>query len=254
MRRLFDGRTRAAAATPLVVAVLLIASTTLSASAAVGTPPAATERAEMSPTDLERAGMSPAAPERAGLSPADLERAGISPTDLGRAGMSPAAPERAGMSPTAPGRAEAAAATRVGAMSPRWEWPVTPPRITRPFAAPPAPYASGHRGIDLAAAPDTEVTAPAAGTVRFVGDVVDRPVLTLDHGDGMLSSYEPVASALAIGESVAPGQSVGRVATGGHCAAACLHVGVRVDGVYVSPLLYLDRVPPSVLLPLRPER
>lgn len=96
--------------------------------------------------------------------------------------------------------------------------------------------------------------APAAGTIRFVGVVVDRPVLTLDHGDGVLSSYEPVASTLTVGESVAPGQAVGRVATGGHCAGACLHVGVRVDGVYVSPLLYLDRVPPSILLPLGAER
>lgn len=158
----------------------------------------------------------------------------------------------AGTPPGGRGWTESASAAGTGARTPRWAWPVRPPRITKPFAAPPGPYASGHRGIDLAAVPGTAVTAPAAATVRFAGVVVDRPVLTLDHGDGVLSSYEPVESTFAVGESVAPGQAIGQVASGGHCAATCLHVGVRVDGLYVSPLLFFDRVPPSILLPLGP--
>jgi len=138
----------------------------------------------------------------------------------------------------------------VPASAPRWAWPVTPPRVVGAYAAPPTPYAAGHRGIDLAATPELHVTAPSDATVRFVGVVVDRPVLTLDHGGGVLSSYEPLATDLIAGQSVARGSVIGLLASGGHCADSCLHVGVRVDGAYVSPLLFFDRVPPSVLLPL----
>ena len=135
---------------------------------------------------------------------------------------------------------------------PRWRWPVAPASLSRSFEAPPTPYAAGHRGIDLRALPGSPVTAPSRATVRFAGMVVDRRVLTLDHGDGVLSSYEPVLSALSVGETVAAGDPLGTVDSGGHCAAACLHVGVRVDGEYVSPLLFFDRVPRAVLLPLGP--
>ncbi len=134
--------------------------------------------------------------------------------------------------------------------SPRWSWPVAPPRVIGPFAAPPTPYAAGHRGIDLAAIAGTPVTSPSDARVRFAGVVVDRPVLTLDHGGGVLSSYEPLSTSLGAGDPVGRGAPLGQVAAGGHCDGACLHVGVRVDGAYVSPLLFFDSVPPSVLLPL----
>ncbi|MGN7800918.1 murein hydrolase activator EnvC family protein [Leifsonia sp. 22587] len=130
-----------------------------------------------------------------------------------------------------------------------WSWPVDPHAVSGPYAAPATRYAAGHRGIDLEASSGVVVSAPADAVVRFSGVVVDRPVLTLDHG-GVLSSYEPVASELVPGTSVARGAIVGTVAAGGHCAEACLHVGVRVDGEYVSPLLFFARVPPAVLLPL----
>lgn len=140
----------------------------------------------------------------------------------------------------------------VGASAaPRWSWPVAPARTIRAYEAPPSPYAAGHRGIDLAAAPGATVTAPSDATVHFVGVVVDRPVLTLDHGSGVLSSFEPLAAAgLAVGDRIARGTVLGVVGEGAHCSGACLHVGVRVDGEYVSPLLFFDRVPRSVLLPL----
>jgi murein DD-endopeptidase MepM/ murein hydrolase activator NlpD len=139
---------------------------------------------------------------------------------------------------------------------PRWQWPVRPAAVIHGFEAPPTQYAAGHRGIDLAAAAGAPVTAPADGTVRFVGTVAGRPVVTLDHGGGVLSSYEPVAatvstfSALTVGATVRAGETIGVVATGGHCEARCLHVGVRIDGAYVSPLLFFDRVPRAILLPL----
>ncbi|MFP3465065.1 murein hydrolase activator EnvC family protein [Leifsonia sp. SIMBA_070] len=139
---------------------------------------------------------------------------------------------------------------RTAVAAARWEWPLSPHVLQAPYAAPATPYAAGHRGIDLAAVPGAVVIAPSDAVVRFSGVVVDRPVLTLDHGGGVLSSYEPVASELPVGALVARGAVVGAVASGGHCAEACLHVGVRVDGEYVSPLLFFDRVPAAILLPL----
>ncbi|MBO1740540.1 peptidoglycan DD-metalloendopeptidase family protein [Leifsonia sp. TF02-11] len=149
-------------------------------------------------------------------------------------------------------RAKTVAQSAIEAAAPRWRWPVAPPRIVQAYAAPPSPYAAGHRGIDLAAATSTVVVAPSDATVHFAGVVVDRPVLTLDHGSGILSSYEPLlADGLTAGDTVTRGSPLGVVGTGAHCSNSCLHVGVRIDGDYVSPLLFFDRVPRSVLLPLR---
>jgi len=142
------------------------------------------------------------------------------------------------------------AAADAAADAPRWRWPVSPPRIVAPWVAPAGPYAAGHRGIDLAASPGDPVLAPATGVVTFSGVVVDRPVVTVQVGDEVLVSMEPVVADVARGASVAAGQQLGAVGRGGHCDGACVHVGVRVDGAYVSPLLFFAAVPPAVLLPL----
>jgi murein DD-endopeptidase MepM/ murein hydrolase activator NlpD len=87
--------------------------------------------------------------------------------------------------------------------------------------------------------------------VSFAGVVVDRGVLSIDHGGGVVSSYEPVTTELEAGDPVHAGEAVATIDRG-HCADACVHMGVRVDGEYVSPMLYLGGVPRAVLLPTRP--
>lgn len=134
----------------------------------------------------------------------------------------------------------------------RWGWPVDPPRLVRTFVAPETRYSAGHRGVDIAAVIDAEVVAPADGTVHFVGQVAGRPVVSLRHAGGFVSSIEPVASSLSAGDSVSRSQPIGTVWHGEfHCASPCVHFGVRLLGEYVSPLLLLDRIPRSVLLPTR---
>jgi murein DD-endopeptidase MepM/ murein hydrolase activator NlpD len=131
-----------------------------------------------------------------------------------------------------------------------WRWPVDPPRsIARPFIPPPTPYAAGHRGIDIRA-PTGTLYAPESGVVHFAGVVVDRPVLSIDHGGGVISSYEPVATTLVEGDAVTRGDVIGTVLPG-HCATVCVHLGVRVDGQYVSPLRFLGGIPRAILLPTR---
>jgi len=136
---------------------------------------------------------------------------------------------------------------------PEWVWPVPPPiRVVAPFIAPADRYSAGHRGIDLAVAPGTEVVAAGAGIVRFAGFVVDRFVVSIEHGAGVVSSIEPVEPSVRVGDPIARGEPIGRFVTGGHCAGGCVHFGVRIDDEYVSPLLFLGGVPRAVLLPLPP--
>jgi murein DD-endopeptidase MepM/ murein hydrolase activator NlpD len=136
--------------------------------------------------------------------------------------------------------------------APSWQWPLAPrPQVLRAFDPPPKPWLSGHRGVDLAAAADgAPVTSPAAGTVSFVGVVVDRPVITIDHGDGLRSSFEPVDSTLAAGAPVAAGQVIGTARPGHSADVPCLHWGVRRGEDYVDPLQFVMDLRPSVLLPL----
>lgn len=136
------------------------------------------------------------------------------------------------------------------ALAPPWVWPVDPPHvIARPYIAPESRYAAGHRGIDIIA-PAGVVYAPADGVVRFAGTVVDRPVLSIEHPGGVITSYEPVVSPLNAGDPVARGDAVGAVIAG-HCTTPCLHFGVRVAGEYASPLAWLGGIERSVLLPTR---
>lgn len=133
----------------------------------------------------------------------------------------------------------------------RWSWPVGgPDGVLERFDRPPAPWAAGHRGVDLRAGPPTRVHSPAAGVVLYSGVVVDREVLTIDHGNGLVSSFEPVLADVEVGDAVSPGQQVATLGSGGHCSGVCLHWGVRLDGQYLDPLSMLMDLRPSILLPV----
>lgn len=124
------------------------------------------------------------------------------------------------------------------AVSARWRWPMAPrPAVLRPFVAPATPYGPGHRGVDLAAAPDAVVLAPRDGRVTFAGPVAGRQVLVIAHPGGWRTSLEPVVPVVAVGTEVRAGQPVARLdAAVGHCATSCLHWGVRLFDRYLDPL------------------
>lgn len=130
-----------------------------------------------------------------------------------------------------------------------WQWPVSPPRIARAFVAPAHEYGPGHRGIDLEAGLDAPVRAPQSGTVAFAGSVAGRGIVTIDHGDGLVTTLEPVTAVVAIGDAVRAGDVVASVALGGHATPGTLHFGVREDGEYINPALLFGAVPRAVLLP-----
>ncbi|WP_094770340.1 murein hydrolase activator EnvC family protein [Microbacterium gorillae] len=129
-----------------------------------------------------------------------------------------------------------------------WVWPVENPReVAEPYRAPSTRYGAGHRGIDIAAT--GLVRAPADGVVAFSGTVVDRPLLTIAHADGLVTTLEPVNALVPAGTAVTAGQPVGTVATGGHVAEGRLHVGVRWNGEYINPLGLFGGARRAVLLP-----
>ncbi|MGN8552719.1 UNVERIFIED_CONTAM: M23 family metallopeptidase [Microbacterium sp. SLM126] len=130
-----------------------------------------------------------------------------------------------------------------------WVWPLARFRLERAFEAPAHRYGRGHRGIDLRADPRDAVRAPAGGTIAFSGAVAGRGILTIDHGGGLVTTFEPVESDLGAGASVRRGEEVAALALGGHSPPGALHFGVRLDGEYVNPMLLLGGVPRAVLLP-----
>jgi murein DD-endopeptidase MepM/ murein hydrolase activator NlpD len=117
------------------------------------------------------------------------------------------------------------------------------------------PYSAGHRGVDYEATLGQAVFAPADGQVHFVGKVVNRQLISLDHGRLLLSAFEPVCSQLNEGDLVVSGELIGEVCEGEpsyelHCESMiCLHFSVRKNGEYLSPLWFTGELTPSRLLP-----
>lgn len=130
-----------------------------------------------------------------------------------------------------------------------WTWPVSPAALVRPYEPPAHAYAPGHRGVDIGSTPGAPVRAPAAGMVVFAGRVVDRPVISIDHGGGVVSSMEPIDPTVGVGDVVDAGSRIGSVTPDGHGAPGRLHLGIRMHGAYVDPLSLLSSPARAVLLP-----
>jgi murein DD-endopeptidase MepM/ murein hydrolase activator NlpD len=125
------------------------------------------------------------------------------------------------------------------------------PTVTRGFEAPTHPYAAGHRGVDLAASAGAPVVAAGDGTVAFAGMIAGRPVVSIDHANGLRTTYEPVQASVGAGQAVARGSPIGTLVTGhaGCPTSACLHWGLRRGETYLDPLALL-RPPHIRLLPM----
>lgn len=130
-----------------------------------------------------------------------------------------------------------------------WSWPVEPHEVVRAFDLPETPYGPGHRGIDIAAPAGSAVLAPQDGVVRFAGPVAGRPVVSIEHAGGLVSSFEPVEPVVEAGETVERGQQIGVLQPGHATDSTRLHLGARLHGDYVDPLSLLG-VERPVLLPM----
>jgi murein DD-endopeptidase MepM/ murein hydrolase activator NlpD len=134
-----------------------------------------------------------------------------------------------------------------------YSWPVHGPVIRR-FEPPAGPYAAGHRGIDIAGGAGTPVLASAAGVVAFAGQVAGDLHVSIDHPDGVRTSYAFLGSAaVRPGDAVGRGEVVGTVGPGHPGGGmAHLHFGARWGGQYIDPMLLLTRADLVGLIHLAP--
>jgi pimeloyl-ACP methyl ester carboxylesterase len=132
--------------------------------------------------------------------------------------------------------------TRPGVV--RYATPV-PGAVIQAFDAPASAFGAGHRGVDLAAAAMEGVRAAGDGRVSFSGAVAGQAWVSIEHADGVTTSYGPLTGVLVrAGEEVARAQVIGRLAPEGHGHERLdtgLHWGARVEAGYIDPLGLLDR-------------
>lgn len=187
----------------------------------------------------------------------------LGPGSAALAGRVARAAEAASPAPTPRGPGPPEARSAVGAS--RGEERVPPLRmplagpIVRGFEASAGTYGPGHRGVDVGGRVGEAVRAPAGGRVEFAGPVAGVTWVSLLVAPGVTVTVGPLLDAqVAAGQRVRALAPVGRLGPGHGPAPApaygmALHLGLRVDGVYVDPLPYLlDRPRPRLAPLLRP--
>lgn len=127
--------------------------------------------------------------------------------------------------------------------------PVEQPQFTSAFGtlrsyngAPPSGF---HRGLDYRGAVGTPVHAAADGRVLLSEDLeLYGGTVILGHGRGVCTAYMHLSERLVeAGEKVATGTRVGLVGATGLVTGPHLHWEVRVAGVPVAPLQWVDGDP-----------
>ncbi len=110
------------------------------------------------------------------------------------------------------------------------------PRMS-PFTEKPA----WHDGLDIGAAPNAPVQAPAQGRVTVTGyDPKLGNIVKLDHGYGIETLYGHLAKSLVKeGQRVNRGDVVGLVGSSGLSTGPHLHYMVKVKGQALDPVKYI---------------
>ncbi len=100
---------------------------------------------------------------------------------------------------------------------------------------------SPHGGADFPSPEGTPIRAPNGGRVVLAGDLYyTGQTVAVDHGLGLVSLFAHLSAIdVAEGESVEPGQVMGRVGSTGRVTGAHLHWTVRAGGARIDPLSLL---------------
>ena len=130
------------------------------------------------------------------------------------------------------------------------QYPTTSPYGTR-RSYNGGPYNTYHSGEDIAAPKGVTVTAPGDGIVVLAEPLFVRGnAVILDHGRGVFTGYWHMDKLLVeAGQAVKVGQPLGLVGTTGLSTGDHLHWELRVYGISVDPMQFLD----EPLFPPPPE-
>ncbi|MFT5721210.1 MAG: murein DD-endopeptidase MepM/ murein hydrolase activator NlpD [Motiliproteus sp.] len=99
-----------------------------------------------------------------------------------------------------------------------------------------------HSGLDIAAAKDSPILAPAPGVILDAGDYFfNGRNLILDHGRGLISMYSHMERIdVSVGDQINTGDLLGTVGSSGRVTGPHLHWSVSLNNVRVDPTLFLD--------------
>lgn len=118
----------------------------------------------------------------------------------------------------------------------------TPSPVLRGFDPPEYDWLAGHRGVDLDIPIGAPIAAAGAGTVHFAGSVAGTPTISIEHDDGIRTTYQPVFARVSAGDQVAIGETIGTLAPPVDGDPG-LHWGARVGPkTYINPLDLLGEV------------
>lgn len=104
------------------------------------------------------------------------------------------------------------------------------------------PVNSYHAGQDFGAPAGVAVTAPAGGVIALAEPLQVRGnAILIDHGRGIFTGYWHLSELrVAVGQQVAAGDLIGLVGNTGLSTGAHLHWELRIYGVAVNPMQFLE--------------
>lgn len=104
------------------------------------------------------------------------------------------------------------------------------------------PYNNYHAGQDFGAPVGVTVTVPANGIVSWAGPLVVRGnAVIIDHGQGVFTGYWHLSDIFVeAGQQVSAGDLLGLVGNTGLSTGAHLHWELRIYGIAVDPMQFLD--------------
>jgi murein DD-endopeptidase MepM/ murein hydrolase activator NlpD len=116
----------------------------------------------------------------------------------------------------------------------KWVHPMPGARVTSCFGA---RWGRLHAGVDLAAPHGTPIVAAGAGKVVLAGMEGGYGLAVLiDHGNGYLTHYGHMSAiAVQAGQTVKPGELIGKEGSTGHSTGPHLHFEVHKDA-YKNPI------------------
>ena len=125
-----------------------------------------------------------------------------------------------------------------------WQVPINYVANTSPYGEreqPTAGASTNHKGVDLAAPENTEISAAKSGTVLVAEyDSSAGYYVVIEHDNGYRSVYMHMNYFdVQVGQTVSQGETIGYCGSTGVSTGSHLHFGISQNGVYQNPADYI---------------